>query len=486
MNLFQLVLKQMRQRALGTWLTLLSVLLGVALATAVMLIRRESQGLFVQTEYGYDVIVGPKGSKLQLVLNTVYHIDVSPGVIPYAAYEALANPRNPQVKIAVPYAVGDTYQGHRIVGTLPKLFGIDDKGQPLPPDKTIEYRPGQRYIVGQGRVFHPEKFEAVIGATVAKRQGLKLGSKFKATHGMPDPGQEEGHVHDHEWEVVGILNPTHTANDGVLFIPLISFYAISEHGEGMKAHQMLRERSGVLPGAPPRLPQRADPAPEPSNPNSPPPGEAADDHDDHEGHDHDEHFHVHSDGIIHLDLPKEAWEVSAVLVKARGPFPAQRLMYAINNGPFAQAVNPASVMREFFDTFLDSTTLLLLAVSALVSVVAAVSILVSIYNSVSARKKEIAILRALGATRGRILTLICVEAALIGLIGGLLGIVAGHALTGIGSAFFKQTLGESINWMTPDASEVIYLGIVVLIAVLAGLVPAMKAYRTPVATNLVA
>jgi putative ABC transport system permease protein len=86
MNLLQLVLKQMRQRALGTWLTMLSILLSVALATAVLIAYRESGKIFGQSDYGYDVIVGAKGSRLQLVLNTVYHLDVSPGNVPYTVY----------------------------------------------------------------------------------------------------------------------------------------------------------------------------------------------------------------------------------------------------------------------------------------------------------------------------------------------------------------------------------------------------------------
>ena len=498
MNLFQLVLKQMRQRALGSWLTVLSVLLGVALATAVLLVRRESEKVFGQTDYGYDVIVGPRGSPLQLTINTVYHLDKSPGNIPYAIYEGLANPRHPQVKIAVPYAVGDTYKGRRIVGTLPKLFGFDDAGAPLPPERVIEYRPNKRYELARGRVFHAQKFEAVIGSDVGRTTGLDIGSKFKATHGNPAAGQQED-VHEQEWEVVGVLKPTRTANDEVLFIPLSSFYAITGHEEALKAHDKLRQAAGVrLPGSP------AGPAP------APPPAPKKADHDhDHEhqhekgdaketpaakgeadhghAHDHPEGFHLEPDGTIHLDLPKTQWEVSAVLVKSRGGIAPQTLMYGLNNSPIAiMGVNPASVMREFFDTFLRGSSLLLLGVSALVTLVAAVSILVSIYNSVAARRKEIAILRALGATRARVLTLICLEAGLIGLIGGLLGIVVGHLAAGGGSVFFASTLGEGINWLTPDRWEGVYLGGVVLLAVLAGLVPALKAYRTPVAANLVA
>ena len=118
MNSFQLVLKQMRQRALSSWLTLLSVTLGVGLAIAIMVFQREGEALFSQADFGYDIIVGPKASPLQLVLNTVYHLDVSPGNIPYSIYEQMTAPTHPFARNAIPYAVGDEFQGHRIVGTI--------------------------------------------------------------------------------------------------------------------------------------------------------------------------------------------------------------------------------------------------------------------------------------------------------------------------------------------------------------------------------
>ena len=161
-------------------------------------------------------------------------------------------------------------------------------------------------------------------------------------------------------------------------------------------------------------------------------------------------------------------------------------MYQINNGQQALAVNPATEMRQFFNVFLEPSSQVLLLVSWLVTIVAAVGILVSIYNSVSARIREIAILRALGATRRRILTIICAEAGMIGLLGGVLGVIAGHLLGAGGSVYTERLVGEGINWIRIAPAEWVYLLVVVLIAVLAGLVPAMKAYRVPVATNLVA
>src|SRR5580704_14178463 len=111
MNPFQLVLINMRQRVLSTWLTLLSVTLGVALATAIMILRSQAGALFGQTDYGYEVIVGKAGSATQLVLNTVYHLDKSPGNIPYSLYEDMIRKYHGDVRIAVPYVVGDTYKG---------------------------------------------------------------------------------------------------------------------------------------------------------------------------------------------------------------------------------------------------------------------------------------------------------------------------------------------------------------------------------------
>jgi putative ABC transport system permease protein len=456
MNLFSLVIKQMRQRALGTWLTLLSVTLGVALAISIMILYREAGTLFGQSDYGYDVILGKKGSDTQLVMNTVYQLDRSPGNLPYSLYESMI--RNPNyhsmVKLAVPYVVGDSYQGkYRIVGTTPNLFGYDDDGQKLPPEKVLEYRPDQRYELADGHDFAPEKFEALIGSDVAKLSDLKIGSTFRATHGMPLPG-ETPDIHKTVWTVVGVLKPTHTAADRVVFLPYKSLYTIGEHDIGMLIQLMIRNHKPIpSKGMDPDDVKVYDPLP---------------------------------NNGFKLLLDKDAWEVSAILIKGRSEFAAQNLMYQINNGDEAQAVNPAGVMRQFFDTFLKGPTLVLLLVACLVTVVAAVGILVSIYNSVSARMREIAILRALGATRVRVLLLICVEAGLVGLFGGLLGLLGGHLLAGIGSYYFNQYIGESIHWLNTDLLEWEYVAAVVVVAVLAGLIPALKAYGTPVATNLVA
>jgi putative ABC transport system permease protein len=212
--------------------------------------------------------------------------------------------------------------------------------------------------------------------------------------------------------------------------------------------------------------------------------QAAEDHHDEEHHDHN--YHVNPDGTIDLHLPKDQWEVSVILVRTRSPFAVRSLQYTFNNGPEAMAINPAEEMTTFFRVFLQPSSNVLLLVSLLVTIVATVAILVSIYNSVSARLREIAILRALGATRQRILAIICLEAGLIGLVGGIIGLAVGHLLGAAGSIYTQRVVGEPINWVKVSGYEWFFLLGVTIVAVLAGLVPAMKAYRTPVATNLVA
>jgi len=593
MNIFQLVFKQMRQRALGTWLTVLSVMLGMALAVAVFLMLGAGEALFGQTEYGYDVLVGiGEGSATQLVMNTVYHIDKSPGNVPYWIYEAINNQERPprgstefnfskRVRTAIPIAVGDTYKSRPIVGTPPKMFlsvaplkqkfmdlseqlhkilldtqanaahppadlatrqksasasltalkqemqeferqstpfveiGSDNGkwlyGKPavLDLDKAIDesnaaeaavlsgngsgafahqqaaetavdavvraigfeggpldYKPDANYEIADGRVFHAWKFEAVIGSEVAQKTGLKIGDHFQATHGNPGPN-EIPDIHAEHWKVVGILKTTHTAADRCLYIPLISFYCIAEHEKGLK------EQAQVQQGRELKARQPGDEGPPPYtlvygdqlDPSLP-----------------------HEKDYISVSTPKQDWEISAIMIKSRGGVSGGELTYFIANRglPGIQAVSPAQVMQQFFDTFFRGSTLVLEVIALLVSIVAAVGILVGIYNSISARKKEIAILRALGATRTTILGLICMEAGMIGLFGGILGMILGHALGAVASAQLNERVGQGFNWRAIDAMEWRYLAIVVIIALIAGLVPGLKAYRTPVATNLTA
>jgi putative ABC transport system permease protein len=442
-------------------------------------------------DFGFNAVFGPPGPADQLVKSCVYHIGKPPGFIFYSVYSDLVDgakliPATEKsmssmatakavaptteaapvegkskqasmnfydlAKVAVPTAVGDTYQGRfRIIATTTNLFGFDDfTGAPLDADHTMGYRPEKYYEFAEGHCFDPDKFEAIIGSDVAIKSDLRMGKQFRATHGETPPTGEPD-IHPEKWVVVGVLKKTFTASDSCVFIPLKTDYTVEDHDLGEKVQWSL-QHGGEAP------PPNTDP-------------------------DEIHSYRVRKDGTFELFVPPQIWELSALMVKARGD--PQQLIYAMNNRDEAMAINPAGVMRQFFDTFLKGPTLLLLVVAFLVSIVAAVGILVSIYNSVSARMREIAIMRALGATRTRVLELICVEAGLVGFFGGILGLIGGHLLGAFASHLFNKFIGQGINWVRIDIYEVYYLVAVVIVALLAGLVPALKAYSTPVATNLV-
>lgn len=569
MNLFQIILKQLRQRALSTILTIVSVGLGVALATSILIIQREGDKLFGQTEYGYDIILGPKGSKLQLVLNNVYQVSEAQSTIPYRVYTDLATRLRRDVSWAIPIQTGDTYRGVKLLATQPKIFETPELTElrqqvqqefvktrtlvepladpknisslPVPPDSPllpklflvqqelenlakrsrpfdfeipyllesasstaalmvdalatsndpaglnrlaeqcmdqiggalaliggpIEPKPGKRFTLAQGRGFEIDRFECVVGSEAAEKLGLKIGDTFHATHGASgetDSANED--LHEEQWVVVGILQPTQTAFDRVIIIPLTGTFAIPEHGQAMQAMaQATAEYNVSVSGA-----------------SVFPPSETRPSHEDHDHHDHAYHL---ENGRIVLEVPRETWKLSSILVRSRGGQSAMNLLWNYRQTPDAMAVNPASEMREFSQTFLRGSSLVLLLLSVLVSVVAAVSILVSIYNSIASRRKEIAILRALGATRRRILTIICLEAGTIGLIGSILGMLLGIGLAAGASVALDRMMGEGFNWASLGSAELGYLIAAVGLSLLAGLVPALKAYSTSVAENLV-
>ena len=208
---------------------------------------------------------------MQLVCNTAYNIGQSPGNIPYRIWQDLVHSPNyrPYVRWAIPILVGDTYQGRgdrRIVGTSPQMFGYRDDGTQIPNNsesRPFQYRgesqedDGRSYELDDSkdadkagalispRVFRPRRFEAVLGSEVATKDAFHLyddelteeqnaarHAVFQATHGVCRPRRAMD-IHKPRWHVVGILKPTHTASDRVLYVPVISLYAIEEHDIGL-------------------------------------------------------------------------------------------------------------------------------------------------------------------------------------------------------------------------------------------------------------
>ena len=201
--ILNLIYRSLRQHALATVVTAAGIALAAGLLLTVWVVKTQSQAVFAATNSGFDAVLGARGSKLQLVLNAIFHLEASPGNIAAADYEMIR--RHPAVKAAIPLALGDTVEGWRIAGTTAQLFD------------EIEYLPGKRYAFAAGRNFKLGEHGAVVGSYVAQQLGWKVGTHFHPHHGL---SEEAGHEHTEHYDVVGILAPTNTPVDRVVWIPL--------------------------------------------------------------------------------------------------------------------------------------------------------------------------------------------------------------------------------------------------------------------------
>lgn len=415
--------------------------LGVAVMICVIVIHSVTVRQFEQDALGYHLIVGGKGGALQLVLSTVYHLGKPLYPIPYSYYEKFTEGKLAEVtKLAVPYCLGDSFETEngklfRVIGTTPDLFdkieyGMNDDDTP----KTYKFRSG-------GRNFQRNHFfEAVLGSVVAAQSGIQVGESINPTHGISG----EGDKHD-EFRVVGILKPTGTANDRAVFVNIEGFYLL----EGHALSKPETTENEVVDNEP--LPMG-----------------------------------VANDGSPVVPLPRNQREVTSILVLCNSAFGPTVLDTAINKDPqrIAQAVAPAREVTVLLDRIVGPMQLILMVLTILIVIVAGISILVSIYNSMSERTRDIAVMRALGASRGAVMQIILAESILITLCGGLAGIILGHGLIGIASPYVEAHTGIVLGMFDFDRRELQIVPGLLALATLVGFLPAFSAYRTDVAKSL--
>jgi putative ABC transport system permease protein len=412
--LFLLVRRSLRRHALSTGVTVFAVALASGLVISVFSIQQQTQEAFTGGDIGFDAVLGARGSALQLVLNTVFHLETSPGNLPLAMYEQIK--KDPRVKLAIPYATGDNYLGFRIVGTTPEIF------------TEFEYQKGRHFAMAQGRRFDPGRREACVGSVAARQTGLKVGDTFQPFHGVVyDAATSERHEED--YVVTGVVKTTNTPSDRVIWIPLEGVYWMGGH--------VLRGTGAVFT---PTLGQ---------------------------------------------PIPEEVKEVSAIMIKFRAPTAGFQLDQEINRqGKVATLAFPiARVMADLFNRIGWMSRVLEL-VAYLVVLVSGASILAAMYNTINERRREFAILRALGARRRTVFTAIVLESAAIAAIGAVLGLVVYAAILSVAYYIVRAQTGVVLEVFGFHPVLVAApLGMIALGA-LAGVIPAIRAYATDVATNL--
>lgn len=210
--LWKIAWKNIVFNPLNSILSLSLILFGVSIISLLIIIQTQFENKFEKDVKGIDIVVGAKGSPLQLVLSAVYHIDTPTGNIKLKDAEKIMN--DPMVDEAIPLAYGDNYKDYRILGT------------------TIDYIEHYQGEISEGRLFN-SSMETVIGATVAKKSNLNIGDSFLGTHGEA----KEGHVHHNQnYTVVGILNESHTVLDQLILTPIESVWEVHSHHHHEDVH----------------------------------------------------------------------------------------------------------------------------------------------------------------------------------------------------------------------------------------------------------
>lgn len=545
MSLWKIAWRSIQQRGLASVLTALSMALGVTLVVLVLTIHGVVAESFGTWNLGYNMIVGAKGGSLQLTLNSVYYLSRPVENISYDYYLEFVNAEERSralqhsirshvhdaqwnaiaatmsaapgdglgslagalvtdtlrsrdygeldlerggkfgqfIALAIPLCLGDYYGQFRVVGTTPDLFDKLTYGPSA--DKSYEFSAGRNF-----KHWDEEHgfFEAVVGSTVAREKKLSLGDEIASTHGDP-----EGEGHGQKFTIVGILEPTGTPNDRAVFINMEGFFLMEDHAleppsDDVEDEAAEEEAGEAAAGGFAGLaggfvePQPEDPEPE-------------------------DHADEKPAGSEQEPLPVEQRQVTAVLLRTANPMVAFGMPKTIARDTQAQAqcVMPIREINGLFVFIVQPIQRALLGITALVCLVSGISILVSIYNSMSDRKHEIAVMRALGASRATVMTVILFESVLLAVGGGALGWLAAHSLmavpavshqvesqTGVSIGFLSfappieslvesPVIGPIIGNIPP---ELMLIPALIVLAITVGFLPAMAAYRTDVAKSL--
>lgn len=213
LNAVTMALAALRHKPLSSGLNLLLMAIGVAMMTFLLSSSHQLEEGALTDAQGIDMVVGAKGSPLQLILSSIYHVDIPTGNIPASAQGELA--ANPMVAQVIPLALGDSYQGYRIVGS------------------TVEYVHNYGGRAASGVLFGAP-MQVVLGAEVAKRTGTALGKRFAGSHGLVAGGELHAHA---PYTVVGILEPTGSVLDRLIVTPVASVWRVHETDPDGEGHE---------------------------------------------------------------------------------------------------------------------------------------------------------------------------------------------------------------------------------------------------------
>jgi len=396
-NLATLSASYLRARPLQTVLSLGLLALGVGTIVAALLVVSQLEERMGRDARGIDLVVGAKGSPMQIILSGIYHLDAPTGNIPLAASQSIA--KNRMVKRAIPLALGDSWKGFRIVGA---------------PREYAEHY-GAKLRSGN---YYAKSMEAVLGSEVAARTGAAVGAQFTGAHGVGGEGDEHANA---PYAVVGVLEKTGSVIDRLVLTGIESVWHVHE------AHE--------------------------------PPG-AAD-----------------------KNATQDDREVTVLLIQYASPLAVATLPRAINAKSELQAASPAFETARLF-RIVGAGVEALRAFAAVLILAAGLSVFIALYTALEERRYDLAVMRTLGASPGRLFGLLLFEGLLLSSFGALLGFILGHAFAAGLGAWLEAAQQPAVTGWVFKSEEIWVLAVALAVGGLAALIPAWRAYRTDVSRTL--
>jgi putative ABC transport system permease protein len=422
MSVIKLVWNYLLAKPLNTILNIVLLALGIAVITLLLLFNNQLQENIAKNGRGIDLVVGAKGSPLQLILCNIFHIDFPTGNIKLNEAERIA--KNRLIKQAIPMALGDSYNGFRIVGTNQQYADLYE----------MQLQEG---------TWWKKNLEVTIGSNVATIGKLKIGDAFASAHGMT----EGGHTHDaHQFKVVGIMKTSNTVIDNLIFTNVESVWIMhEEHAEGEET-------------------------------------------DHHHNDEADHHHEIAGDFKPSVLVPSvsandSTHEITAMLLEYRSPMGAVQMPRMVNSQSSLQAASPAFETARLF-SILGVGVDILMAFAYVLIFISALSIFIALYNSLKERRYDLAIMRSMGASRLKLVFTILLEGIVLTVLGSLLGLALGHGVLALMTSLVEETQKAGVTALVFYTEEWILLAGSLLLGLLCAIIPALQAYRTDISKVL--
>ena len=415
MAIVALAARSLLNRRSTAILTVFAIAMSVALLLGVEKIRQDARQSFADTISGTDLIVGARSGAVQLLLYSVFRIGNATNNITWQSYQDIA--ARPEVAWAIPFSLGDSHRGFRVLGTSAAYF------------KHFRYGGDRRLTFSAGELFD-DLYDAVIGAEVAEQLGYQLDQAIVISHGIGAVGFTE---HDDKpFRIKGILARTGTPVDRTVHVSLEAIEAIHIDWQG----------GSKIPG-----------------------------------------LSIDAERARTMDLQPRA--ITAFLLGLKSRIRVFRLQRAINEydqEPLL-AILPGVALQELWD-LMGVAEVALLIISVFVVVAGLIGMVTVLLAGLNERRREMAILRSVGARPVHIVGLLMAEAGLLALLGAVLGWMILHLTLLLARPLIETQFGLFIPLGWPAVREFAVLAAVVAAGLMAGLVPALRAYRYSLADGM--